>query len=163
MLFSAFPRLGTPDTLSWSPIPYACICGRLSAGYAPESDVYSSQGHQTGVGQPGEGPRSAYRNFLTFHDQERGPQPLSWTVGPCGPLVSNEGRRFGFGNGVNFSGVFFTSCSLLSFPLLLARLRGVLLTLLERGPWELFASSCFLCVPRIRIRNAALHARTEAA
>ena len=98
------PRLGTPDLEPQThflghAIPYAC---RLSAGYAPESDVYSSQGHQTGVGQPGEGPRSAYRNFLTFHDDDDqegewgqwGPQPLSCTESPCGPLaalVSNEG------------------------------------------------------------------------
>ena len=33
----------------------------LHAGYALGSDVYSSQGRQTAIGQPGEGPRSACR------------------------------------------------------------------------------------------------------
>ena len=46
--FSHLPILRDPDTFSCGPhTPYACICGGLSAGYAPRSDVYSSQGHQS--------------------------------------------------------------------------------------------------------------------
>ena len=64
--FSHLTILRGPDTFSWSPTtPLRMhlsveICGG-SAGYAPGSDVYSSQGHQTGIGQPGEGPRLSGR------------------------------------------------------------------------------------------------------
>lgn len=39
-----------------SPLPYACICGGLSARYAPGSDVYSSRWHQTGIYGSGQQP-----------------------------------------------------------------------------------------------------------
>jgi len=42
--------------------------------------AYSSQGHQMGIGQPGEGPRSAYRNFLAALKLYRISHAVSWSA-----------------------------------------------------------------------------------